>query len=89
MNFGIFKRNGNIVFRQPGTWGTLDAAKEQIDSYGVVNYGIETLSDGVEELVYCVWGSSANNPGWYIIVNLDSPDHKIINHLSLGEYIEW
>lgn len=88
MNFGIFKKNGNIAFREPGNWGTYDAALNQIKSYGTVNTDIKTLGE-VEELLYCVWGSSANNPGWYFIVNMDSPEHKIINHPSLGEYIEW
>jgi hypothetical protein len=88
MNFGIFRKNGNIAFREPGNWEDYESAKKQIYSYGTVNTNIMFLGD-IEELLYCVWGSSANNPGWYFIVNLDSPQHKIMNHESLGEFIEW
>ena len=50
MNFSIFKKNGNIAFREPGNWGTYDAAKNQIKSYGTVSTDIRTLGD-VEELL--------------------------------------
>ena len=87
MTFGIFKINGDTAFRELGTWYTYEAAKDQIRSYGgMMNYDIKT-KNGVDFLVYCISGSTANCRGFFLIENLES--EYIKHHKTLGDYIQW
>lgn len=47
--FEIFKIDGNITFKELGSWGIYEAAKDRIKEFGVINTSIE-LIDGIDEL---------------------------------------
>lgn len=86
--FEIYKIHGKIAFKELGSWGTYESAKDRIKEFGAINTSIESI-EGIDELVYCAWGSSANRPGHYIIINSEHPDHIIQHHENLGDFIEW